>query len=136
MAVFSEQSLARLRTCHPELQVLFHEVIKNWDCTILEGYRDKESQDKAFADGKTKLKWPMGKHNVSPSHAIDVSPSPVNFSKERNFYFFGGYVLGIAQKLKEAGIMKHAIRYGADWNGNHDVTDQSFVDAVHFEIKE
>ena len=45
MPEFSQKSLNKLNQCHPDLQRLFLEVIKEHDCTIIEGYRTKEDQD-------------------------------------------------------------------------------------------
>ena len=74
MPLFSQTSKARLSTAHPDLQRLFNEVVKHWDCTIVCGHRGKEEQDKAFAEGKSKVKWPNGRHNKLPSLAVDVMP--------------------------------------------------------------
>ncbi len=41
MPEFSNTSKARLATCHPDIQEVMNEVIKYFDCTILEGYRVK-----------------------------------------------------------------------------------------------
>ena len=45
MPSYSSRSLQKLSTCHPKIQKVFNEVIKHYDCTILEGHRDKETQD-------------------------------------------------------------------------------------------
>lgn len=135
MPAFSQESFSKLSQCHIDLQTLFYEVIKYRDCKILEGHRGQLEQNAAFAEGKSKLRWPDGKHNASPSLAVDVAPYPIPaWSKINNFIYFGGFVMGIAAKLKAEGKITHDIRYGGDFNGNEDVTDQSFVDAVHFEI--
>lgn len=134
MPKFSSQSTWKLLSCHPELQLLFNEVIKTFDCTILEGFRNEEAQNKAFDTGNSKLKWPNGKHNKSPSMAVDVSPYPVQWDKINRFYWFAGYVMGIAQKLKDEGKMKMSVRYGGDWDSDKDITDNKFQDLVHFEL--
>jgi peptidoglycan L-alanyl-D-glutamate endopeptidase CwlK len=51
MPRFSEKSLSRLGTCDPRLQRVFHEVIRHFDCTILEGHRDKERQNRMVEEG-------------------------------------------------------------------------------------
>jgi peptidoglycan L-alanyl-D-glutamate endopeptidase CwlK len=132
---FAPVSAEKLKTAHPDLQVLFNEVIKYWDCTVIEGHRGKEAQNLAFANGRSKVKFPKGKHNSEPSLAVDVAPFPVNWSKPKNFLFFGGFVLGVAEMLRADGRIKSEIRYGGDWNGNKDTSDNSFDDLVHFEIK-
>lgn len=134
MPKFSKDSFSKLSTCHPDLQVLFFEVIRTFDCTILEGYRNKEDQDKAYEAGNTKLIYPNGKHNRQPSFALDATPFPLDWNNTKRFYHFAGYVLGIASKLKDDGKMTHAIKWGGDWNGNHNLDDQSFNDLVHFEL--
>lgn len=134
MPRFSQSSFSKLSTCHPDLQVLFYEVIKYFDCTILQGYRNEADQNKAYQEGKTKLKWPDGKHNHNPSMAVDVAPYPVNWDNTKRMYWFAGYVMGIAQKLKDEGKMTHSVRFGGDWDRDFDVTDQEFNDLVHFEL--
>lgn len=58
MPYYSERSKKRLETCHEDLQKLFNEVIKHFDCTILCGHRGQEEQDKAFAEGMSfKFPW-------------------------------------------------------------------------------
>ncbi len=120
MPLFSKSSLSKLSTCHPDLQVLFFEVIRHVDCTVIEGHRDEEGQEKAFEDGKSKLQWPNGKHNGHPSMAIDVSPFPIpDWNKGvKDFIFFNGFVLGIAARLKAEGKMMYGVRSGCDWNQN------------------
>lgn len=134
MPRFSQTSFSKLTTCHPDLQVLFFEVIKTFDCTILEGYRNQIDQEKAFAEGNTKLHWPDGKHNIQPSTAVDVSPYPIDWKNYKRMYWFAGYVMGIANKLKEAGRMAHAVRYGGDWNSDKNIDNETFKDLVHFEL--
>jgi peptidoglycan L-alanyl-D-glutamate endopeptidase CwlK len=137
MPSFSKKSLQQLATCHKDLQTLFHEVIKYFDCTVIEGFRNQELQDKAFAEGKSKLQWPNGKHNFYPSNAVDVAPcinGGIDWNNAKQFYFFGGFVLGIATQLKAQGKITHDIRYGGDWDSDKDINDQSFNDLPHFEI--
>jgi len=136
MPKFSQASFSRLATCHMDLQVLFYEVIKYFDCTILEGYRNEEDQEWAFKAGHSKLHWPHGKHNRQPSMAVDVSPYPVDWNNVNRFYWFAGYVMGIAQKLKDEGKMTHSVRFGGDWNSDKDIYNERFKDLVHFELVE
>lgn len=137
MPTFSQRSITRLSTCHPDLQRLFHRVIQIYDCVVLEGHRNQEAQDRAFRDGKSKLPWPKGKHNSLPSLAVDVAPydcaqRPVNWSNDRanivRFYHFAGVVKGLAES------MDIRIRYGGDWDGDTRFDDQTFNDLVHFEL--
>ncbi|HSH41651.1 MAG TPA: hypothetical protein VK973_05940 [Arenicellales bacterium] len=130
MPRFSRTSMSRLETCDERLQALFARVIEGWDCTILEGHRDKTAQNAAFEEGNSKLRWPDGKHNRLPSIAVDVAPYPIDWGNTKRFYAFAGYVIGIAEE------MDIPIRWGGDWDGDRDLDDQSFNDLVHFEIDE
>lgn len=128
MPKFSNASKARLYTCHDDLQRLFNKVIEEYDCSILEGHRPQELQEEYFRTGKSKVRWPNGKHNSQPSKAVDVAPWPIDWNDTNRFYHFGGYVKGVAQSM---GI---EIRWGGDWDGDTDLDDQTFMDLVHFEL--
>lgn len=136
MNTFSDTSKMRLKTCHKDLQVLFAHVIQEFDCTIVCGHRDKEEQDKAFAEGKSKLKYPASKHNAIPSYAVDAAPfehGKVDWGKSQ-MIAFAFYVKGVADRLYRTGVISHRIRLGADWNENNDIDDETFLDAPHFEL--
>ena len=120
MPKFSTSSLDKLSACHPDLQRLFNEVIKHFDCTILCGHRNKSNQDEAYRTGKSKLKWPQGMHNKTPSLAVDVVPYPIDFKDIHKFYYFGGFVLATAVQLKIP------IVWGGTWT--------KFVDMPHYEL--
>ncbi len=128
MPSFGTRSLKNLNEAHPALQRLFQEVVKNYDCSVIEGHRPQSEQDAAYHSGKSKVKWPNSKHNPSPSLAVDVVPYPVDWNDTDRFYHFAGYVKGVADTL---GIK---IRYGADWDGDNQFKDQSFHDLPHFEL--
>ena len=134
MPSFSQKSLEKLNTCDPRLQKVFNEVIKHYDCTILEGHRDEATQNEYYRTGKSKLQWPNGEHNKIPSKAVDAAPfiqgKGIDWKNSSNFYLFAGFVLGVASTM---GIN---LRCGADWNGNRDTSDQTFNDLVHFELKD
>ena len=136
MPRFSQISRDRLYTCHRDLQVLFKFVIMNYDCTIVYGYRDEIAQNLAFAENKSKVKWPNSKHNTLPSNAVDVAPyekTAIDWGKLQSAHF-AGYVLGVAKELKRQGLIAHDIRCGIDWDRDNDVDDTKFWDACHFEI--
>jgi peptidoglycan L-alanyl-D-glutamate endopeptidase CwlK len=135
MPIFSKVSEARLQTCHPDLQVLFRNVIMHYDCMVISGHRGEKEQNEAYAKGYSKLKWPNGKHNTLPSMAADVAPfeKSVDWSAKQCAYF-AGWVMGIAKMLLAEGKITHEIRCGIDWNMNQDIDDTTFWDACHFEI--
>jgi peptidoglycan L-alanyl-D-glutamate endopeptidase CwlK len=129
MPRFGKRSGNALETCDKRLVKVFNEVIKTVDCSVLEGYRDKVKQNKAYKEGKSKVKYPNGRHNKSPSLAVDVVPYPIDWSDRERFHLFAGFVLGIAKSM---GIN---LRWGGDWNQNWFVDDNKFDDFPHFELK-
>ena len=128
MPKFGKNSRERLATCDEKLQDVFNEVIKYVDCSVLEGHRDERKQDKYFEEGKTKVRYPMGRHNSKPSRAVDVVPYPVDWNDRERFHLFSGFVLGLARGM---GI---TLRWGGDWNMNFEVDDNKFDDFPHFEL--
>ena len=130
MPKFSKKSKAKLNTCDKRLIELFNKVVKKFDCTIIEGHRSKDRQNKLFDEGKSKLQYPNGKHNATPSMAVDVAPYPIDWNDRERFTYFAGYVVGIAYQ------MRLKIRWGGDWDMDTQVKDNNFDDLPHFEIKE
>ena len=130
MPRFGSRSRKNLETCDEDLQALFSEVIKYFDCTVIQGHRGKEEQNKYFDEGKSKVKYPNGRHNASPSNAVDVVPYPIDWEDTDGMYYFAGFVKGVAFKL---GI---PVRWGGDWNDNTEVKDTNFKDLPHFELRD
>ena len=130
MPRFGRKSRERLSTCDNRLQDVFNEVIKTVDCSVIEGHRSKERQNKLYEEGKTKVRYPDGRHNASPSRAADVVPYPIDWNDRERFHLFAGFVIGIAKSM---GIK---LRWGGDWNMNWEVDDNKFDDFPYFEIRE
>ena len=129
MYKFGRKSRERLATCDEKLQKVFNEVIKYVDCSVLEGHRSEERQNKLFEEGKTKVKYPVGRHNSNPSNAVDVTPYPVDWNDRERQTLFAGFVLGVARG------MDIKLRWGGDWNMNFKVKDNRFDDFPHFELR-
>ena len=130
MPKFGKTSRKRLATCDERLQKVFNEVIKHVDCSILEGHRSGERQNKLYDEGKTKVKFPKGRHNNNPSLAVDVASYPIDWDDRERHTLFAGFVIGFARGM---GI---TLRWGGDWNRNWDTADNRFDDFPHFEIYE
>ena len=128
MPKFSSRSKRNLRTCVPDLQVIFNEVVKAYDCTIIVGHRGLFEQNKAYQDRTSRLQWPESKHNRDPSWAVDVAPYPIIWNDTNRFYHFAGYVFGIADQ------MQINLRWGGDWDMDRDLSDQTLMDLVHFDV--
>ena len=128
MPRFGTRSRNSLHSCDDRLKKVFNEVIKTVDCSVLEGHRDKDRQNKLYKEGKTKVRYPNGRHNKLPSMACDVVPYPIDWNDRERFHLFAGFVLGIANQM---GI---ELRWGGDWNRNWEVDDNKFDDFPHFEL--
>ena len=129
MPKFGKRSKNALSSCDERLINVFNEVIKTVDCSVLEGHRGQSKQDKFYEEGKSKVKYPSGRHNKLPSMAVDVAPYPIDWDDRERFHLFAGFVLGIAKSM---GIN---LRWGGDWNQNWFVDDNKFDDFPHFELK-
>ena len=99
MPKFSESSKEKQDSCDSRLDKLLDEIIKIYDITILFGYRDEKEQNEAFEKGNSTKRWPDSKHNKFPSKAFDIAPYPIDWKDMERFYFLGGLVLGLAEKL-------------------------------------
>lgn len=138
--------MAKLLTCHPDIQVIMLEVIKHYDCSIVEGLRTAEQQMKYFKAGKSTLDGvtKMSKHQDDGSglsRAVDVMPYKKGtnaFSgKEtdnRRFYFMAGIIRMCAMKLHGEGKITHHVRFGLDWDSDDVYGDQNFHDLPHLEL--
>ena len=129
MPYFGKSSKKRLSTCDDRLQKVFNEVIKHVDCSVLEGHRSKDRQNKLYEEEKTKVKYPDGRHNRQPSSAVDVTPYPVDWKDRERQTLFAGFVIGVASQM---GIN---LRWGGDWDQDFQVADNRFDDFPHFELK-
>ena len=124
MPRFSKKSLRELDTCDPLLQYLFKEVVKHFDCSIIEGKRSLKEQEELLKEGATKT--------LDSAHltgkAVDVYPYPVDFEDRDRWHYFGGFVLGTARQF---GI---DVIWGGDWDNDTKTKDNTFDDLMHFEL--
>ncbi len=118
MPSFSTISANRLSTCEEQLQRLFNEVVKDYDCSIIEGHRSLEKQTEYFNTGKSKTM--NSNHLYNPSRAVDVMPYPINWKDRAGLMEFSRFVKSKAAELKID------VRWGGDF--------KSFFDGPHWEI--
>lgn len=130
MPHFGNRSTDNLRTCHADLERLFREVVKKFDCAVICGHRGRAEQDAAYHSGNSEKQWPDSYHNSQPSLAVDVCPYPIDWKDTARFYYFAGYVKGVAERL---GIKD--LRWGGDWDSDWQVNDQAFFDLAHWELR-
>ena len=131
--MFNERTKINLKDVRPELVELWTAVNKIYKITCIEGKRSAARQAELLRTGKSKRL--DGKHTTEPlSEATDVVPTDFNWNKPNSFneirkcYFLAGIVKAVALDLG------FTIRYGGDWDGDNDFSDQTFNDLVHYEI--
>jgi len=152
MPSYSQTSRSKLDTATAFLQDLFSFVVRYYDNTITEGHRPQGRQDALYngTPQRTKVRWPNSKHNTVPARAVDSCPylpgrgipwprPPRDWNNRGDraayikdlaqFYHYAGFVEGAAAGRGQAG----RLRWGGDWDRDHDLADQTFDDLVHFE---
>lgn len=121
MPGFSQKSLDHLFTCDKRLVDICTDVNGDggFDITIICGHRNKEEQNNAFAEGKSKLKWPESKHNKNPSLAVDIAPYPIDWNDIDKF----------KELNKRMQIAAGKLKINLQWGGTF-----TFKDYDHWEI--
>lgn len=133
MYKFGKVSEDRLASVHTDLVRVVRKALAYGllDISVVQGRRSKEDQDRAFKEGKSKLKYPQSKHNSDPSDAVDIAPfinGKISWNTQ-HCLVLAGIVLAAASEL---GIK---VRWGGNWDRDGEpVTDQTFNDLVHFEL--
>ncbi len=125
---WSKRSQINYDTCHKDLQLVADAVLKQFNCSFIEGHRNKHDQDKYFFMGLSQLLWNKSKHNPFPSKAMHLMPWPINWNDLPRIRFFAGQVVGIGSVL---GV---TLRWGGDWDMDTELKDNSFNDLAHYEL--
>lgn len=136
---FSNTGLAKLETCHEDLQLIMLEVIKWQNCSIFCGHRGEQEQNEAYFTNKSKVKYPNSFHNKMPSMAVDAGPYFVeiqntDWNDKIAFAVFAGRVLQIADQLLKEGKVTRSVVWGGDWDRDGRNVDQQFHDLPHFQL--
>lgn len=128
MPIFSKKSRLRLDGCHPLLIEVLTEVIKYFDFSVLGGRRNAAQQDRLYAIGKSKLRFPKSRHNANPSEAVDIAPYPIDWTDRERFTYLAGYIMVTA---RTHGIL---LRWGGNWALDNDLKNNYFDDLPHYEL--
>ncbi len=160
MGRYSGRSLSELFTAHLDLQVLFQDIVVDFDNTVLQGKRTEEEQREGVDKGVSKT---MNSKHVYPldeaSLAVDVAPYPLRWPKLKEAVkeieelievrapqleieeAVQNYAKTLARfyyfggyvlgRADEKGIK---LRWGGDWDSDREIRDQGFDDTVHFEL--
>lgn len=129
---YSKTSLKRLYTCHYNLITICKLALKisPVDITVVCGYRKKDNQNKAFAEGYSNAVWPKSAHNQWPSNAVDLVPymhEQIKWNDTNGLYLIGGLMIGISTNLDIN------IKWGGAWHGTLN-SPHEFNDLYHFEL--
>ena len=135
----SKSSIARLETCHEDLQLLIKEAIKDspHDFGISWGHRSPVKQNELYQQGRTKpgniVTYVDGyekksKHNYLPAMAVDIKcyiAGQITWEPSV-FLEVGTHIMEVAENLFEEGKIKNRISWGGHWH--------KFKDWPHFQI--
>ena len=139
-------SLKKLESVHHDLVKIIKLAITRTpvDFGISEGHRTLERQKELYDQGKSKIDGinKKGKHNYSPSLAIDLYAYHPDIEVRKKLAYdvptlclIAGVIISCADELKAKGDIKHSIRWGGNWDNDGVVLyDQSFDDLPHFEL--
>ena len=139
-------SLKKLESVHHDLVKIIKLAITRTpvDFGISEGHRTLERQKELYDQGKSKIDGinKKGKHNYSPSLAIDLYAYHPDIEVRKKLAYdvptlclISGVIISCADELKAKGDIKHSIRWGGNWDNDGVILyDQSFDDLPHFEL--
>lgn len=129
MPTFGQRSLDNLKACHPLLQKVFNEAIKDFDFAIIQATRGKADQEEAFRKGNSKAHFGQSAHNFTPSVAADCTPTPLDWNDSKAFKSMAQHMFAAAKRVDVP------IRWGGNWSTNaEDKSTSSLVDMPHFEL--
>lgn len=138
---FTEKDKAKLVQVHPKLGGVLEDAIKIIDFIVVYGLRDKEIQDRLYAEKKSQLRFPYSKHNKTSdplyngieytvSDAVDIVPRNTLYADVNRICFLMGVVQACAVKRDVK------LRFGLDFNQNNifENKENGFFDAAHVEL--
>jgi peptidoglycan L-alanyl-D-glutamate endopeptidase CwlK len=123
---WGKRSVTNISQCHPVLQELAHKSLETSprDFTIICGHRGMAEQNRAYAEGKSKLKFPQSKHNSTPAMAFDFAPWPLDWTDITSFIEVGEHILQTFEQMPQS------TEWDINWGGNW----KRFKDYPHIEI--
>ena len=132
MYPFGKKSLEVRSQLHPDLQKVVDEASKTFNFSLICGHRNKEDQNKAFAEGNSKAQWPNSRHNSTPAEACDVAPYEKTGVPWKDLYRFARLMGHIEAAAVRVGV---EIELGMDWDMDGNTIEHNFKDFPHFQLK-
>lgn len=121
-----KSSRQKLSSVNADLEYVIIEASKWMNISVLDGHRGMERQNLLFEQGASRLKYPASRHNLYPSHAVDVAPYNSEI-KGIDWEDIEGFKDMIRLIKIIASTMGLEITCGGDW--------ESFKDYPHIELK-
>lgn len=120
--------VSKLQQCHPDMVSIFIDLIKPVfvDCHISWTYRDEANQRQAFAEGKSKLSWPMSAHNKS-----DDQGNPQSLAFDLFQLCSNGMAAWPWAYFRDINTRLYKANKPVFWGGNY----KHLGDADHFELQ-
>ena len=133
MASFGKTSMSRLITCERDIQTIFLEVVKEFDCSAISGHRPPEEQFELYKKGRklVRSEWVVddkskivtykdgtikkSKHNFSPSKALDIVPYPIDWNDIDRMKTLYDVVLRVQERLLAEGKIEKTLTWGGYW---------------------
>lgn len=119
----------KLEEADPRLAAWFHDYVKPQfpDAHISCAWRGQLDQDRAYLEGKSRLKFPKSKHNrISDGKPASLALDLFRLLPDGKAEFPPGFYFQIAEVVRENKV---PIEWGGDWRA------KGFTDMPHFEIK-
>jgi len=131
---FGSSSEKRLKTVSPLLQKIMR---KSLETSLIDfgipqhgGKRTASEQCELFKQGLSKCDGVKKLSRHQSGNAIDIVAFVNGYTYDQKYYYMLGH--HILQTAKSMGITN--LRWGGDWDGDFDLSDQTFNDLVHFEL--
>lgn len=122
------RSVSRLEGVHPDLVRVVKRAITltRVDFGVSEGRRSMAKQRELFEAGATKI---LDSRHIT-GHAVDLYAYVAGEAR----WDWPLYAV-IAKAMKDAAVIEGvSLRWGGDWDGDGDSSDEKFKDGPHFEL--
>lgn len=134
---FCPLCIQKLEQVHPVLKDFFTIIKQEFpDCHISCGFRNKEDQNAAYLEHKTRLKFPLSPHNQMRQGEIPCSRALDLFELDHSYHakFDPKFYFRIADFMKNRWPQtKHC---PCEWSGDWSLEKDKFVETNHFQLKD
>lgn len=138
-----QKSTELLSKAHPAWTLIIQAALLYIDIQVVESLRDKDTQNRFAAEGKSKLKYPEGRHNRTLDPKFAEKSLELSDALDLVIHPFGYTTPGTKAIVYAAGIIRaeakrlgFTVRWGGDWNSDGAMNDRrgEFYDPWHFEL--